>query len=343
MNRAYASIHNKEAEVLSKITILPLIIMVNLSPLLCETTANKIIGRIGKNSGILSVRSIAVNAFSEIYILDNRAANIKVFSNDGKLIRIIGRKGQGPGEFSAPVSLDVSPDNILYVFDVGNHRISKFDRDGKILKEISSASYPRLFNLRLIGENRFAGVIVGYNDTRLIILDEALNELSTIGHLQWQKTENGLEIYPPTLKYAVINDQIYWGNWLDNELAVSTLEGKIKERIVLNIPRKRISTTEKEFILKRRFPDGIPENGIILPNNYPYYFSFQASADYLYFLSFERGEKSGHFYYLYCFEDHKLRRIFLDPDPLLIKGNRYYSSIESELGDIEVHIIRFGQ
>jgi len=44
-------------------------------------------------------RSLAVDEAGRIYVVDSKPAVIKVFGSDGKLIRTVGREGEGPGEF----------------------------------------------------------------------------------------------------------------------------------------------------------------------------------------------------------------------------------------------------
>ena len=43
--------------------------------------------------------SVAVDDAGRIYVSDRKPASIKVFAPDGKLVRVIGREGEGPGEF----------------------------------------------------------------------------------------------------------------------------------------------------------------------------------------------------------------------------------------------------
>jgi hypothetical protein len=42
---------------------------------------------------------IAVDEGGRVYVVERKPATIKVFSPDGKLIRTVGREGEGPGEF----------------------------------------------------------------------------------------------------------------------------------------------------------------------------------------------------------------------------------------------------
>lgn len=56
-------------------------------------------GADGTASELGQPRSLAVDEQGRVYVVDAKPAAIKVFSPDGKLIRTIGRDGEGPGEF----------------------------------------------------------------------------------------------------------------------------------------------------------------------------------------------------------------------------------------------------
>lgn len=55
-------------------------------------------------------------------------------ATDGKLVRELGRRGRGDGEFNLPVQAAVSPDGQLHVLDAGNFRVQTFDAEGKFLR-----------------------------------------------------------------------------------------------------------------------------------------------------------------------------------------------------------------
>lgn len=68
-----------------------------------------------------------------VYICDFRANNIKKFNASGKFIKIIGREGQGPGEFSWPFMATYAK-NRLVVWDMRNMRICAVTPDGEHIK-----------------------------------------------------------------------------------------------------------------------------------------------------------------------------------------------------------------
>ncbi len=68
-----------------------------------------------------------------IYVSDTVAQNVKVYDLKGGLLRTIGRRGTGPGEFNYPVDLFVDRNGELYVIDSMNYRVEMFDDTGKFV------------------------------------------------------------------------------------------------------------------------------------------------------------------------------------------------------------------
>jgi hypothetical protein len=69
-----------------------------------------------------------------IYIFERRDQVIKVFGSDGKLIKTIGAKGSGPGEFQMIMNVAVNKNGKLLVFDSRSRRTSIFDSSGRFLE-----------------------------------------------------------------------------------------------------------------------------------------------------------------------------------------------------------------
>ncbi len=83
-------------------------------------------------------RGVAVDAQGRVYVADAGAEHLKVFGPDGKFIRTIGRKGQGPGEFQGPEFVEIGGGRI-FVWEAMNRRISIFDAEGKFIDSAASA------------------------------------------------------------------------------------------------------------------------------------------------------------------------------------------------------------
>lgn len=78
-------------------------------------------------------RFIIVDQNENIYIIDNQDQAIKVFDPNGKYLRTIGRRGEGPGEFKSIQDHAFLPDGRLLVMDYSAHRSSFFDSSGNFI------------------------------------------------------------------------------------------------------------------------------------------------------------------------------------------------------------------
>jgi hypothetical protein len=83
-----------------------------------------------------SVTDMAADERGNIYFCDIQACNIKKFSPEGKFLKILGGKGQGPGEFNSPSRMVVSG-NRLFIYDIGNRRICSLTTEGEQIKCIN--------------------------------------------------------------------------------------------------------------------------------------------------------------------------------------------------------------
>ncbi len=69
---------------------------------------------------------IQIGPYGELIVSDSDNSRIVRFTTNGELLEVIGRRGEGPGEFQRPTYLGLVPDtNVLVVADSGR-RISRF-------------------------------------------------------------------------------------------------------------------------------------------------------------------------------------------------------------------------
>ncbi len=83
---------------------------------------------------------LAVDSGGRVYIVDFSDNNLKLLDAAGKFLKIVGRKGQGPGEFSMPTDIAVSGGR-LAVWDMGNRRLSLFTLNGDFIKSEDAAAF----------------------------------------------------------------------------------------------------------------------------------------------------------------------------------------------------------
>jgi len=87
-----------------------------------------------------------------IYVTDTMDYSLKKFDSQGKLIKKIGRKGQGPGEFQAPRFMGLS-EKFIYVSDERMNRIQVFDKELNFIKNILVRT--NVSSLKVFSDDKF--------------------------------------------------------------------------------------------------------------------------------------------------------------------------------------------
>ena len=84
------------------------------------------------------VTDVAVAPDGRIYVAADQRAVLR-FSRRGKLEAIVGRRGEGPGEYSLPQSVTVSRDGAVLVGDATQRRVVEFGPDDEFVR-----NWPRM-------------------------------------------------------------------------------------------------------------------------------------------------------------------------------------------------------
>lgn len=82
-----------------------------------------------------NILAVTMDEGGAVYACDYQACNIKKFDANGKFVKIIGKEGQGPGDFGRPLNMEIARDRIV-VWDSGNMRISVLNLDGDFIKSV---------------------------------------------------------------------------------------------------------------------------------------------------------------------------------------------------------------
>jgi hypothetical protein len=75
------------------------------------------------------IKGLAVDDQGRIVVLESQAQELRVFGPDGRHIRTLGRRGEGPGEMQNANGLLMAPDGRVWVADPQLGRMSVFDID----------------------------------------------------------------------------------------------------------------------------------------------------------------------------------------------------------------------
>ena len=83
-------------------------------------------------------QSVATDGVGNLYILDRGNHRVLMFDSTGSHVRTMGRKGSGPGELPMwPMRIEVGPDRVVHVYDIGKRGLVRFGPDGAVLPEHS--------------------------------------------------------------------------------------------------------------------------------------------------------------------------------------------------------------
>lgn len=153
-----------------------------------------------------------------IYVADTYAHDIKVFDDDGKLLEVIGQRGEGEGEFNFPTHLTFAADK-LYVTDTMNSRIQVFDANGKFVTKFGrrGLNIGDLVRPKGIAVDSTGNVYVveSLHDT-LLVFDNLGRTLLALGG---SGKEIG-EFYLPSGVWIDNHDQVYIADMYNGRITV---------------------------------------------------------------------------------------------------------------------------
>jgi hypothetical protein len=83
-------------------------------------------------AGFSQIRRVRASDNGNVYALEASGPEVRVFDASGEPLRVIGGRGQGPGEFQLPTEMGLLGDT-LWVSDLITRRITWFSLDGDVL------------------------------------------------------------------------------------------------------------------------------------------------------------------------------------------------------------------
>jgi hypothetical protein len=165
----------------------------------------------------IRLRGLFIDDQGSIYTLDQRKPRIDVFDRDGRHVRSIGRKGQGPGEFQTPFFIAHSPSGEILVGEMA--RLSFFDRSGGFLRSQNNSVGPLAFVKYLAN-----GDAVG---TRMVMDEEKPRyDVVLCGPDLQQKRALTFSAMPdPSAKFSLFTSVVRWDISAGQEIICASGEG----------------------------------------------------------------------------------------------------------------------
>lgn len=106
-----------------------------------------------KNYLFFQLRNVKTDNKGNVFVLDSLSCLIKKFDSEFRLVKETGSKGQGPGEFDTPASMDIDSNGNVYIYDSGRRTISVFNNDLNFIKSILPERAELFYKIFLTNSN----------------------------------------------------------------------------------------------------------------------------------------------------------------------------------------------
>ncbi len=291
------------------------------------------------------IQNMVVDEEGNIYVLDTKALDIKVFDRNGEFLRIIGRKGQGPGELQNPFDLQVLPHKKIMVYDYSLRQFNIFSQEGEFLRQFSTRQLPRFRHPKVDSRGNIVAGFWIRGDTNKAGLNKFDSDLRPIFMITTQPlvSKSGRnfdyfeQLWQTNLAWDVTTkDEIIWGVVTSYEIFVHNPEGKLIKKIIRESDGIAITKKEEEKLIKNWFGDEpVPDFLTInFPAKYPSFSEFTCDEKGRIFVqTHEETEDEEERYYDVFDPDGKyIARISLKYRPVAWKKNKLYTIEENEDG-----------
>lgn len=124
----------------------------------------------GADEGLASfndIRDLQLGDDGKVWVLDFQTRDLRLFAADGTPIKVVARRGQGPGEIANSNGFRRLPDGRMVVRDHSNRRLNVYSADGNSLgqHELISMGYGYRLEAGVDREGRFLELVGVRNGT----------------------------------------------------------------------------------------------------------------------------------------------------------------------------------
>jgi len=289
------------------------------------------------DSALDQVRQFLVDDAGTIYVLDQQAAQVKVFDASGKYLRTIGRKGQGPGELEYPMTMSLNERTGELAVHLQSRGIVFFKTDGTYLRQLSLMgmlagrarldSRGQIYLLEIImdGENsRYS--------TKKLAPDGSV--LATISETPTPTGPgNTTRAFIPVAFYGIDrDDRFIYGYPETYEIQIY---GPAETKVLRKITRDYdpVAVTEKDRAERKKdVPPGYTRE-FEFPKHHPAYSRFFLSDLGLIFVqTYEKADGGRLMHDVFDAEGRFIGRLPLKPSGIMILKGKYYALEEDEEG-----------
>lgn len=281
-----------------------------------------------------SVGGIFVDDEGKIIVSDSKDTVIKIFDVNGRFKRTIGRKGQGPGEFSRIDSFQITSKGELLVVDNVNRRLSYFSLTGDLINSLSIKELPAASNnWEVDTRGNIIMDTVQFTAANQLVVETKIydSQHEFVKVLRASKPYDlSIPFHPFHYWRATASDHIVYAYNDTYELQVFGPAWKLVRRIQKDFDPVKIREDEIEEELKRkRLP---PDTEV--PSHYPAFHIFVADDEGRIFVrTWERSEDGNSFYYdVFDSDGRYVTKFPFHATPRIIKKEKLYTVEEDEEG-----------
>jgi len=214
-----------------------------------------------ENYNFMTISDVEVDEEGNILVLDSRQLQIQKYDKNGKYVRTIGRKGEGPGEFMQAYRIYLDSDGKLYVSNF--RKIHIFDENNVYERSVNTESF--LSSYGVTKEGNFMGrssTFAGEDRTMdIILMSSEGKKTETIVNFPDPSVmikQKGMSIissppYSPSLYFYPLNkDSGIYGVSSEYKLFVIKSTGEISYRIDKDEKLQTTSKKEEDEYVKKQ-------------------------------------------------------------------------------------------
>jgi hypothetical protein len=136
------------------------------------------------------IRGVVATRNGNIFVLDYKAQEIRVFDSGGKFLRLAARRGNGPGEIVDANGMIVGPDDVVWTNDPRNGRWSAYNSAGQFLRQliVPIRSFTYLWGAAADATGRILDPIFVLDPTKI---DPATNRPTSVARIRRVRLDNG--------------------------------------------------------------------------------------------------------------------------------------------------------
>jgi len=160
-----------------------------------------------------------------LWVCDDLAHSIHMFTRDGTLLRSLGSHGTGPGQIAWADSIAFDPSGNIYIADTGNNRIQVWDFSGRFIREFGRNLLPwrSVRNPRDIWVEPDGTIYVAsYSNNCIQVFDRAGTWLRSIG----REGHAPGELMGPVQLLVSLSGEIYVSDSGNNRIQVFGRDGR---------------------------------------------------------------------------------------------------------------------